>query len=80
MRRRNIPFTRDWEREWQYGAHSVFLSPSGRRIYSKKDDHIVDADRCAMAAIHHDEILWPCREQTKAFRVVARDQWPVASH
>ncbi|MFP6617692.1 MAG: hypothetical protein VCB26_14905, partial [Candidatus Hydrogenedentota bacterium] len=36
------------ERESQYAAHTYSVGGQGRVIYDKGNDHIIDADRCAL--------------------------------
>ncbi|HNT88389.1 MAG TPA: hypothetical protein PKL84_11040, partial [Candidatus Hydrogenedentes bacterium] len=47
-----ILFNNEPERFRQYAKHTFAYSPSGRIIYSKGDDHIIDADRLAVYAYH----------------------------
>ena len=47
MQRRAVLFAPDPDREDQYIDHSYSISPQGHIVYSKGNDHIVDADRCA---------------------------------
>lgn len=53
---RSIRFPDIPERALQYAGHTCYTNPCGRLIYSKGNDHIIDADRCAIAAINAD--LW----------------------
>ena len=48
MRERTIVFPELTERDEQYVSHTYRLGPTGQIIYEKGNDHIVDADRCAM--------------------------------
>lgn len=41
-------------REAQYAAHSYDVGHNGRIVYEKGDDHIIDADRCALFAHWQD--------------------------
>ena len=36
------------EREHQYASHTYSVGDSGRVVYEKGNDHIIDADRCAL--------------------------------
>lgn len=50
------------DRFTQYAGHTYSQAPSGRIVYAKGNDHIIDADRCAiMAANRH--ILYPLEEE-----------------
>ena len=57
MAERSIIFPRLPEREAQYAAHTYALSQHARIVYEKGDDHIIDADRCALLARHLDILL-----------------------
>ena len=52
MHERSIVFPRLADRESQYAAHTYAVGPSGEIVYAKGDDHIIDADRCAVLARH----------------------------
>lgn len=45
---RSIVFPRLADREGQYAAHSYTVGQNGRIIYEKGNDHLIDADRCAV--------------------------------
>ncbi len=47
---RSIVFPKLTARESQYAAHSYSVGNNGRIIYEKGNDHIIDADRCALLA------------------------------
>jgi hypothetical protein len=49
------------ERYTQYAGHTYSQAPSGRIVYTKGNDHIIDADRCAIMAINR-HILYPMEE------------------
>ena len=49
------------ERFNQYAGHTYSHAPSGRIVYTKGNDHIIDADRCAIMAINR-HILYPMEE------------------
>ncbi|MCX5768983.1 MAG: hypothetical protein NTZ09_01725, partial [Candidatus Hydrogenedentes bacterium] len=49
------------ERFNQYAGHTYSQAPSGRIVYTKGNDHIIDADRCAIMAINR-HILYPMEE------------------
>ncbi len=53
---KRIHLVTDSERITQYGSQTAQYSRSGRIVYSKGNDHIIDADRCAFAALHRDEL------------------------
>lgn len=38
----------------QYAGHTYCIAPSGRMVFSKGNDHIIDADRCAIMAVKRD--------------------------
>jgi len=60
MMERTITFPRMPDRESQYAAHTYHLNPQCQVIYEKGDDHIIDADRCALLAHHtHTNDLFP---------------------
>lgn len=42
------------ERETQYAAHTYRTGLNGQIVYDKGDDHIIDADRCALLAHYLD--------------------------
>lgn len=48
MLERSIVFPRLPDREAQYASHSYRVSDSGRIVYEKGNDHLIDADRCAV--------------------------------
>ena len=54
MDERSIVFPRLPDRESQYAAHTYTVSANGAIVYNKGDDHIIDADRCALLA-HYDD-------------------------
>lgn len=54
MAERTITFPRYPQRETQYAAHTYSVTPNGRILYDKGDDHIIDADRCALLAHYLD--------------------------
>lgn len=49
-----IIFPKSAEREQQYANHTYLLNPQGQYVYSKGNDHIIDADRCALLAWYLD--------------------------
>jgi hypothetical protein len=49
---RTVRFPPIPERESQYASHTYEVNSMGRIIYDKGNDHIIDADRCALYA--HD--------------------------
>ncbi len=44
----------DPEREMQYASHTYMVNTAGQIVYAKGDDHIIDADRCALFAHYLD--------------------------
>jgi len=48
MRERTLVFPELTARDEQYVSHTYRLGPTGQIIYEKGNDHIIDADRCAM--------------------------------
>lgn len=54
MLERSIIFPRLPERESQYAGHTYAIAASGDVVYDKGDDHIIDADRCAVLARYLD--------------------------
>jgi hypothetical protein len=47
------------DRESQYAAHTYSVGASGQIIYEKGNDHIIDADRCAVLRHHLDTLEDP---------------------
>lgn len=54
MTEKTIVFPPLPERESQYASHTYRVGPSGQIVYEKGNDHIIDADRCAILAYHLD--------------------------
>jgi hypothetical protein len=54
MDERSIVFPRLPDRESQYASHTYSLGQRGNVIFDKGNDHIIDADRCAVLARHLD--------------------------
>ncbi|MFO7975390.1 MAG: hypothetical protein R6V12_12230, partial [Candidatus Hydrogenedentota bacterium] len=54
MQERSIVFPKLPERESQYAGHTYSISAGGEVVYDKGDDHIIDADRCAVLAWYLD--------------------------
>jgi hypothetical protein len=54
MADRCIVFPHLPDRECQYAAHTYAVSANGAIVYNKGDDHIIDADRCALLAHYQD--------------------------
>ncbi|MCF6284350.1 MAG: hypothetical protein L3K26_04080 [Candidatus Hydrogenedentes bacterium] len=51
------------DRESQYAAHTYVVGTSGNIVYEKGNDHIIDADRCAMLRHYRDQLeehVSPC--------------------
>jgi hypothetical protein len=53
---RTIVFPNDAHRESQYASHTYSVNNAGRIVYEKGNDHIIDADRCAVLRHHLDTI------------------------
>lgn len=47
---RTLVLPPDPDRETQYAAHTYTVNSQGNIVYDKGDDHIIDADRCALMA------------------------------
>lgn len=54
MAERTLVFPRLPERETQYAAHTYRVGANGQILYDKGDDHLIDADRCALLAHYLD--------------------------
>lgn len=54
MAERTIVFPRLPDRESQYASHTYSVGAHGQIVYEKGDDHIIDADRCAILAHYLD--------------------------
>lgn len=50
MAERSVVFPRLPDRETQYAAHTYRVGANGQVVYEKGDDHLIDADRCALLA------------------------------
>jgi hypothetical protein len=44
------------DRESQYAAHTYVVGTSGNIVYEKGNDHIIDADRCALLRHYRDQL------------------------
>ncbi|HOM49546.1 MAG TPA: hypothetical protein PK491_13615 [Candidatus Hydrogenedentes bacterium] len=60
---RTLIFPPDPDREAQYAAHTYSVNAQGQIVYEKGDDHLIDADRCALFCHYLDQ-----REPEPAFR------------
>jgi hypothetical protein len=49
---RSLVFPPIADRESEYAAHTYHTGPGGRITYEKGNDHLIDADRCALLAHH----------------------------
>lgn len=58
LAQRTLRFPRIPDREAQYAAHTCHTTPNGHLQYQKGNDHIIDADRCALLA-HYQTIHLP---------------------
>jgi hypothetical protein len=47
------------DREQQYASHTYYVNNAGQIIYEKGNDHLIDADRCALLAHHLDTLEEP---------------------
>ncbi|HOZ48072.1 MAG TPA: hypothetical protein PLO37_21055 [Candidatus Hydrogenedentes bacterium] len=54
MTERTIVFPRLPDRESQYASHTYSVGLNGQIVYDKGDDHVIDADRCAILAHYLD--------------------------
>jgi len=54
MSERTIVFPRLAARESQYASHTYRIAQNGAIVYEKGNDHIIDADRCALLAQYRD--------------------------
>lgn len=55
---RTLVFPPIADRESQYAAHTYRVGPGGQIAYEKGNDHLIDADRCALLA-HHQHTRRP---------------------
>lgn len=60
MAERTIRFPRLPDRESQYAAHTYEIGQHGHIVYQKGNDHLIDADRCAILR-HHLHTAGPRR-------------------
>jgi hypothetical protein len=51
---RTLVLPPDADREAQYASHTYTVNAQGQIVYAKGDDHIIDADRCALLAHYLD--------------------------
>lgn len=51
---RTLVLPPDADREAQYASHTYTVNAQGQIVYTKGDDHIIDADRCALLAHYLD--------------------------
>lgn len=51
---RTLVLPNDPDRESQYAAHTYTVNAQGQVLYAKGDDHIIDADRCALLCHYLD--------------------------
>ena len=54
MAERSIVFPPLPDRETQYASHTYTVSTQGEIVYDKGNDHIIDADRCAVLRYYQD--------------------------
>jgi len=54
LTQKTIQFPPIPDRERQYANHTYQINQNGQITYTKGDDHIIDADRCALLAQHLD--------------------------
>lgn len=52
MAERTIVFPAIADREQQYASHTYSVNAAGQIVYEKGNDHLIDADRCAVLAHH----------------------------
>ena len=55
---RSIVFPRLPDRESQYASHTYAVGQMGRILFDKGDDHLIDADRCAVLAHHLETFVY----------------------
>lgn len=67
MAERTIVLPRLAERETQYASHTYRVGLTGQIVYDKGDDHIIDADRCALLA-HYFDTLEPSADSIMPLR------------
>ena len=53
---RTLRFAPCPDRESQYASHTYAVGPSGRIVYEKGNDHLIDADRCAVLRHYLDTV------------------------
>jgi len=66
---RTLVLPPDPDRETQYAAHTYTVNAQGRIVYDKGNDHIIDADRCALLCHYLD---------TRGPRTTGRGALPMA--
>lgn len=54
MAERSIVFPRLADRETQYASHTYTVTANGEIVYEKGNDHLIDADRCAVLCHYQD--------------------------
>jgi hypothetical protein len=54
MAERSMVFPPLPDRETQYASHTYTVSTQGEIVYDKGNDHIIDADRCAILRYYQD--------------------------
>lgn len=71
MADRTLVFPRLPDRETQYASHTYTVGSNGRILYDKGNDHIIDADRCAVLAhyldTHRDTAAFPLGLRIEGF-------------
>lgn len=71
MADRTLVFPRLPDRETQYASHTYTVGINGRILYDKGNDHIIDADRCAVLAhyldTHRDTAAFPLGLRIEGF-------------
>ncbi len=56
LREKTVVFPALPDRDEQYVSHTYRVGPGGQIVYEKGDDHIIDADRCAMLRQYFEHV------------------------
>jgi len=59
---------RDLKRQEEYGQHTVGQTNTGRTTFSKGNDHVIDADRCAYFVAHPEMFAYSLESPYPEFR------------
>ena len=66
-----LVFPRLADRESQYASHTYSVGAAGQIVYDKGDDHLIDADRCAVLAHYLDTRIDAPAPRSRVFRLGA---------